>query len=188
MSKESSALPPGGDASKTPSSTGGKDGAPAGSGFYRVLGRVEVWITQAAVIAMTLLVLTSAVTRTAGKPQSWAVDLATFSFAWAVFVGADVALRKGKMISIDLVVERLPQRAQQWLAVVNSALVIVFLVVFVVFGVRLSYTTADRSFSGLPWLSYTWVTIAVPVGCLLMLYTMSHLVRDQVRRLRGDAS
>lgn len=176
---------PGEEALEAPMSSGA---APAGSGFYHRLGQIELRFAQVAVVAMTLLVLASAVSRTVGRPQSWTVELATFSFAWAVFVGADVALRRGYMVTIDLLVERLGERTRAWLDVVNSVLIIAFLLVLIGFGGWLSYTTYQRSFNGLPWLSYTWVTISVPVGCVLMGYTMARKLRDQVHTLRGVAA
>jgi TRAP-type C4-dicarboxylate transport system permease small subunit len=46
------------------------------------------------------------------------------------------------------------------------------------YGVKLSIITRLRTFQGIPGLSYTWVTLSVPVGCALMLVSA-------VRRLRG---
>jgi TRAP-type C4-dicarboxylate transport system permease small subunit len=158
-----------------------------GTGFYRVLGRVELHFAQVCIVLMTLLVLTSAIARTAREPQSWTVDLATFTFAWAVFVGADVAWRRDQMVSIDLLVERFPERMRAVVRLVNYALIVAFLIALAVTGARLSYTAYDRSFSGLPWLSYTWVTIAVPVGSLLMLYTTAYKIRYAVAAARGRA-
>ena len=154
------------------------------TGFFYRLGRWELRIAQASVVLMTVLVLTSAISRTVGRPLSWTVDLATFSFAWAAFIGADVALRKGKMVTIDLVVERLGARTRAWLQVVNTVLVAVFLIAMVVLGVWLSYTTHQRTFNGLPWLSYTWVTLSVPVGCALMLYTTARQLPTQWRTVK----
>lgn len=151
--------------------------APAGRGLYHLLDRIEVRFTQVALVAMTLLVLTSAIARTAGRPVSWAVDLATFAFAWSVFIGADIALRRDKMVSIDILVDRFPAQVRHWIAVANHVLMGLFLAAMTVTGFWLVQTTADRTFSGLPWLSYSWVTLAVPVGCLLMLYTTIHKMR-----------
>jgi TRAP-type C4-dicarboxylate transport system permease small subunit len=163
-----------------------------GSGFYRLLGRVELRFAQACVVLMTLLVLLSAIARTVGEPLSWTVDLATFTFAWAVFIGADVAWRRDRMVSIDLLLDRLPERARAWVRLLNHALIAAFLITLAVTSLRMSYTAFDRSFSGLPWLSYTWVTIAVPVGSLLMLYTTAYKIRHAVaaarRRARESAS
>jgi TRAP-type C4-dicarboxylate transport system permease small subunit len=57
----------------------------------------------------------------------------------------------------------------------------------VITGVQLAGDAADRSFSGLPWLSYTWVTLSVPVGCLLMLITTARRIRGDVAALRAPA-
>ncbi|WP_125778156.1 TRAP transporter small permease [Antribacter gilvus] len=151
---------------------------------YEALGRVELRFTQACLVLMTLLVLLSATSRTAGRPLSWTVDLATFVFAWAVFVGADVAWRRDRMVTIDLLAVRLPARPRNGVRLANDVLIAVFLVARVVTGVQLAGDAADRSFSGLPWLSYTWVTLSVPVGCLLMLVTTLRRIRRDVAALR----
>lgn len=153
------------------------DAAPAGRGFFHVLDRIEVRFTQVTLVAMTLLVLISAIARTMRSPVSWAVDLATFTFAWVIFVGADIALRRGKMVSIDILVDLLPARFRRWVDLGNAVLMAAFLAVMVVTGFMLVRATVDRTFSGLPWLSYSWVTLAVPVGCLLMLLTMSQRIK-----------
>ncbi|MFD1717710.1 TRAP transporter small permease [Georgenia deserti] len=156
----------------------------AGSRFYHWLGRVELRFAQLCIVAMTVLVLTSAVARTIGSPMNWTVDLATFTFAWAVFVGADVTWRRNRMVSIGAVVERLPVRVQAAVAALNTVLIGLFLIAVVITGYTLAIDAADRSFDGIPALSYTWVTIAVPVGCALMLYTTAHKLADQLRTLR----
>ncbi|MFC7404139.1 TRAP transporter small permease [Georgenia alba] len=160
----------------------------SGRGFYHLLGRVELRFAQVCVVLMTVLVLLSAVARTAGQPMNWTVDLATFTFAWAVFVGADVTWRRGRMVSIDLLVDRVPPTLRNWVRLANYVLIAVFLVALVVTGVVLAGDAADRSFDGLPAISYTWVTIAVPVGSLLMLYTTARKIRDHVAAMRGRAT
>lgn len=159
-----------------------------GKGAYHRLGVIELWFTQAMVGVMTVLVLASALTRAVGKPQSWTVDMALLTFAWAIFVGADIALRSGRMVSIDLLVDRLPSRVRAVVQLVNSFLIIVFLIAMVGLGAWLCVTTWNRSFSGLPWLSYTWVTLAVPTGCALMLWTALRTIGDDLKQLSAPES
>lgn len=160
-------------------------GAAAPRGLFYYLGRVEVVFAQIAVVVMTVLVLASAITRSLGHPQAWTVDVATFAFAWAVFVGADVALRKGRMVRIDIVLNRLPERFRDRVSLVNDVIVVAFLVAMVILGTILSIDTSERTFSGLPWLSYTWVTVSVPVGCALMLWTVARGIPGRMKALRG---
>ncbi len=140
--------------------------------FYNWIGRVEVSVAKYCLITMTFLVFTSAMSRKFGHPISWAVDVSTFLFAWAVFLGGDAALRNDRLVSIDVLVKRFPEKVQRIIALINNIIVIAFLSIMVLYGIKLSITTYYRSFSGLPWLSYTWVTISVPLGCLLMLVTI----------------
>ncbi|GAA4428842.1 TRAP transporter small permease [Georgenia halophila] len=160
------------------------DAALPGSGFFLLLGRVELRFAQLCVVLMTALVLTSALARTFGEPMNWTVDLATFTFAWAVFVGADVAWRRDRMVSIDVLVDRLPDGPRAWVRLLSYVIIAVFLVVLAYTGTRLADDASDRSFDGVPWLSYTWVTIAVPIGALLMLYTTVHKIRGEIRARR----
>lgn len=164
------------------------EATPGGSGIHHWAGVVELRFTQLMVAVMTCLVLASAITRSIGRPQSWTVDMALLTFAWAVFVGADVALRNGRMVNIDLVIARLPSKVRAVVNLFNAVLIIVFLAAMVGLGAWLSYTTRDRSFSGLPWLSYTWVTLAVPVGCALMLWTSLRNWGRQVEEFRAPES
>ena len=47
-------------------------------------------------------------------------------------------------------------------------------------GTWLAWTSRARSFQGIPEVSYSWVTMAMPVGCLLLLVTTV----QKFRRLR----
>ena len=161
------------------------DGAEAEQGLFGLLGRFEFRLAQAFIALMTVLVLASAITRTVGRPASWTVDLATFTFAWAVFLGADVAWRRSNMVSINLVVDRLPERVRAWVGLVNLVLIAGFLAAMVWTGAMLVRTAQDRGLSGLPGLSYAWVTAAVPVGCLLMLLTTVVKMRSTLAEARG---
>lgn len=160
-------------------SAGGRPG-----GLFYLLGRIELRFAQISVVIMTVLVLTSAIARTVGTPMNWTVDLATFTFAWTVFIGADVAWRRDRMVSIDILVDRLPAVPRELVRLVCTLLIAALLVALVVTGTILASDASDRSFDGVPWLSYTWVTLAVPVGSLLMLFTTLHKLRDQVQLLR----
>jgi TRAP-type C4-dicarboxylate transport system permease small subunit len=152
--------------------------------LYERLGKVELTLAKYCLIVLCALVFLSAAARTLGHPMSWTVDMATFLFAWSVFLGADAAMRRDMLISIDLVVERFSEKIQLNIKIMNHLIITVFLVAMVFYGFILSYTTYYRSFSGLPWLSYTWVTISVPLGCLLMLMTTFLKTKDLIAKRR----
>ena len=120
---------------------------------------------------MVALIFVGACARVLGTPLNWTVDFATAFFAWACFLCADVAWRRGSLMSIDLLVERLPAGAQKALRLANYAIIAAFLAYLAVMGTWLAWTSRVRSFQGIPEISYAWVTMSAAVGGLLLLIT-----------------
>ena len=145
--------------------------------FYASICRAELFVAKYALALLCFLVFAAAVARTVGQPISWAIDVATFLFAWCVFLGGDIAIREDKLFAIVLVTARLSWKAQLRLNVVNYAIIGIFLVTMIGYGSWLSYITRVRPFQGIPGFSYTWVTISVPIGCALMLLSVIRKIR-----------
>jgi TRAP-type C4-dicarboxylate transport system permease small subunit len=139
--------------------------------IYDSIGKLEGIVTKFCLVFLTILVLVSAIGRTIGHPASWAIDLATFLFAWCVFLSADIALRKDMMVKVQILTDRLSERANLYLYVVNQIIIVAFLLILIIYGFQLSVTTWYRTFPGLPGFSFTWVTLSVPIGSLFMLFT-----------------
>ena len=68
------------------------------------------------------------------------------------------------MMAIELVTTRLPARPQQWLRYLNLFIIGAFLLYVIWLGLWLSWTSRVRSFQGIPEISYSWVTMSMPVG------------------------
>jgi TRAP-type C4-dicarboxylate transport system permease small subunit len=54
-------------------------------------------------------------------------------------------------------------------------------VYLIVMGAWLAWTSRERSFQGIPDISYSWVTASAVVGGLLLLVTTLLKVRDELR-------
>ena len=150
--------------------------------FYEQVCRVEVVVAASCFCASCLVIFVSAIARTMHMPLNWSLDISLFLFAWSVFLAADVAMRADKLVSVDLLVARLSQRARNALTVGIYALILLFLAGLLVFGVWLSYTTRARAFQGLPGVSYTWVTLSVPVASALQIVTVTIKLKASVQR------
>jgi len=151
-------------------------GAPAR--LYAAVLRTEAWVAGTFLLAMVLLIFTGGVSRMLGHPQNWTTDIATCLFAWACFLCADIAWRRNALMSIDLLVVRLPGRVQHVVRWINYGLIMAFLVYAIVMGTWLSWISRARSFQGIPEISYSWVTMSMPVGALLLLVTTILKLRD----------
>ncbi|WP_207482093.1 TRAP transporter small permease [Arenibaculum pallidiluteum] len=139
--------------------------------FYDFLGKVEAVLAGTFLILMVLLIVAGGVSRMTADPINWTGDFATCLFAWACFFCADVAWRRDALMSVDLVVERLPVSVQKLFVYLNYVLISLFLIFLIGAGSWLSYISRARTFQGIPEISYSWVTMSLPVGAALLLVT-----------------
>ena len=145
---------------------------------YQALLKLEAVLAGTFLLLMVILIFTGGVARLMRYPQNWTIDLATCFFAWAAFLCADIAWRRDRLMSIDLLVSRLPAQFQRVMLYANYAIISAFLVYVVYAGIELAYVSRARSFQGIPWISYSWVTMSLPVGGMLLLITTGLKVRD----------
>ena len=149
---------------------------------YICLG--ELLFVKVAFVSLVLLVFIAAFTRYIGYPINWSVDMAQCLFAWCTFLAADIAMRNEKLMKVDFFVRKLPERLQVKVELLNLLIILVFLAALVGYGIWLSYTTRFRTFQGIPGFSYTWVTLSVPVGSLLMSITTVLNIRGVRNKIR----
>ena len=77
---------------------------------------------------LSLLVFAAALGRSLYYPLNWAMDAATFLFAWTVFLGADAAMRLDRLFCIEIITAKLPQKVQLYLKLINHVIIVIFLV------------------------------------------------------------
>lgn len=150
---------------------------------YDLLCRAEAVVAGTFLVAMVLLILLGGLARLVGAPLNWTTDLATCLFAWSCFLAADIAWRNNSLMAVEVLTERLSDRLQKVLRFVNYGLIVAFLVYLVSMGVYLSWVSRIRSFQGIPGVSYSWVTMSLPVGAALLLLTT---MRKILAEMRGE--
>jgi TRAP-type transport system small permease protein len=154
--------------------------------IYERVCAAEAWIASVFLIAMVILIFLGGVMRMLGHPINWSTDIATALFAWACFLCADIAWRKNSMMAIEVFTDRLPDGLQTVLRMVNYVLISGFLCYLAVMGVYLSWISRVRSFQGIPEVSYSWVTMSLPVGAALLLVTTALKICGEFRGERTE--
>lgn len=139
--------------------------------FYDTVLRIEAILAGVFLMLMVGLIFVGGVARMMAMPLNWTIDLASCSFAWAAFLCADIAWRKDLFMSIEMLVERVPERLQRAITLFNFVLIAAFLIYLIYAGIHISWVSRARSFQGIPEVSYSWVTASLPVGSTLMLIT-----------------
>ena len=149
--------------------------------FYERFCAAEAFLAGTLLVLMVLLIFLGGVSRVLGYPLNWSTDFATAFFAWACFLCADIAWRRGGLMAIEFLPARLPPRAQKALRLANYLIISTFLVYLIVMGTWLAWTSRARSFQGIPEISYSWVTASAVAGALLLLVTTGLKIRDELR-------
>jgi TRAP-type C4-dicarboxylate transport system permease small subunit len=148
--------------------------------LYERVCAAEALVAAVFLILMVVLIFLGGVMRMAGSPINWSSDAATAFFAWACFLCADVAWRNNALMSIEVFTSRLPAQLQTACRLLNYAIITAFLLYLIVLGFHLAWISRARSFQGIPEISYSWVTLSLPVGAMLLLITTVLKVRGEL--------
>lgn len=139
--------------------------------LYNRLGSIELFLSAVGLVACCVLIFIAALARAVGKPFNWSQDLSLFLFAWSVFLSADVALRKDKLVRVELLVDMCSVRIAKILSIFCYSIILCFLLALMYYGVKLAFISHKRVFQGIPGFSYSWVIVSIPIGSLLMAIT-----------------
>lgn len=149
---------------------------------YKKFCEVELAIGAFLLISTVFVLTFAALLRTVGFPINWGLDLALLMFTWSVYVGADTALREDKMVNVDILPQYLKPKAKKYLQLFIYILILAFLFLMVYFGFFLAYSSRFRTFQGIPFLSYTWATLSMPIPSVFMIVTTCLKIRDLLKK------
>jgi TRAP-type transport system small permease protein len=131
--------------------------------------------------AITGLVFIAALMRFFGHPLIWSVDAAQLLFIWLCMLGACRAMREKSHLGMEVLVKYLPYMSRLLVEMLCSVITLVFLGIIAKLGFDLAWLNRARTF-GDSSISYAWVTVAVPVGCILLGVS---LIYNMVRAWQG---
>ncbi|MEJ8572964.1 TRAP transporter small permease [Microbaculum marinum] len=149
--------------------------------LYAFALKVEAVLAGTFLLLMVALIFTGGVARMLHHPLNWTIDLSTCFFAWACFLCADIAWRRGALMTIDIVPSLASPGVRRALVYANHLIIGVFLAYVIYAGAWLSWVSRARSFQGIPGVSYSWVTMSIVVGGALLLLTTVLKVRTALR-------
>ena len=146
-----------------------------------VILKTEELLAGAMLCMIAVLVFWSAVARTIGMPVNWAQDGSLLACGWLTFIGSDSISKSGGLIRIDMLSNRFPKAVQKTLMLVFDVFMLLFLLILIVYGFLLVSQSWNRTFNTLK-MSYAWCTLAVPVGSLLMFFSMIGKMLGDIRK------
>lgn len=107
----------------------------------------------------------------------WTEEVATYSFIWAVFMGAAVMVRYQEHFSMGFIVEKMPDNIQKIIRVLNHTIIFTFGIVMVYYGYILTENFWGWSLSSLPTFKQGYVWMSIPVsGITIAIYSLQNLI------------
>ncbi|WP_136798869.1 MULTISPECIES: TRAP transporter small permease [Desulfosediminicola] len=114
------------------------------------------------------------------SPTIWSEEISRFLQIWATYLAAAYILHQRKLIAIDVVVSKMPHRAQQFFESLSLVIIAIFSSVACIYGIKIVIASvkigrATSTMMAVP----SWMTeIAIPIGFgLLLLQCLAELYR-----------
>lgn len=146
--------------------------------------KTENFITNFLMIGVALFVFLASVMRWVGYPISWSVEFAQLMFVWVIFLGANRCLREDKHIGVDFFTKKLPDKVRVIVEIVMFLFVLAFLIFLIVYGILLSIENSVRLINNLS-ISYSFVTMSVPIGSIIMAITVINKLKEKIISLKN---
>ena len=154
--------------------------------IYKYYCKLETILACAGFFTIIAMTFGNAVLRLLNKPIPTSDDICTLLFAWVSFLGADIALRSNRLVSMNLVTMNLPVKVQKVLSLIVYGIMLAVLGLFVVKGYQLARMNWLRFFNTLP-ISYGWATLSLPVCSVLMIITVLTKLVVTVMHFKDDS-
>ncbi|WP_116654332.1 TRAP transporter small permease [Pelagibacterium sediminicola] len=148
------------------------------------LEQIEFAIAGGLLALITGLVFIAAIMRFFGHPLIWSMDMAQLLFIWLCFFGATRAVREKGHLGVDALIRHFPHTWRLVIETVITVIIIAFLIALTKEGANLTMLNRQRVY-GDSGISYGFVTVAVPFGCLLLSGSLIYNVIDAWRRRDG---
>jgi TRAP-type C4-dicarboxylate transport system permease small subunit len=105
-----------------------------------------------------------------GNSISWTLEVSEMLLGALIWLNISVGIISGAHVSFDLLVRRLPHRAQKFMVLLNNAIFIVYLVLLAAFTVQvLDYYLLLGSRSTILQISMFWVRMPILIGCVVTI-------------------
>ena len=109
-----------------------------------------------------------------GNAISWTLEVSEMLLGALIWMNISVGVISNAHVSFDLIVRRLPHKAQKVMALVNNGIFIVYLLLLGGFTVQvLDYYLVLGAKSTILQISMFWVRMPILLGCILTIIRLS---------------
>ncbi|MBG9567095.1 TRAP transporter small permease [Brevibacillus agri] len=102
------------------------------------------------------------------SPLVWSEELVRYLMIWIVFLGAALALRKGLLISVEIVQQIVPKTARKIMEIITVIVNVILLIILTKYGFGIMENLANQT-TGAMDIPVAWTYAAIPVGSIIAL-------------------
>lgn len=139
------------------------------------------WVCTVLILVMTFEVIAAVFFRYAlDSPIKWGEELARLLMVWAGLLGISIALKDGDHIGLEGLISRFRGRVLAWCNLLAHGFVFIFLVILLIWGVKISKEAWDTFLPALQ-IKWTWSHLAVPVTAgIQLIHLISNILGEVV--------
>ncbi|HHX36884.1 MAG TPA: TRAP transporter small permease [Clostridiaceae bacterium] len=150
--------------------------------FREILAKIEFYVSASGFLLMILMVSVNVFARYIfNKSFSFTEELAYLGFSYSVFFGACILYRKHAMISIDIIVDRLPKKAKNIVNTITFFLLAIVCAVMIYYSTKLAIEGWVRPTAALR-IPYTFVDLSAVFAFIIMT---GYSIEFAIQSLRG---
>lgn len=153
----------------------------------KVLDWIEKYITNALpvlfLMLMVAIVFMQVFTRSVFSYSTrWAEELGRYLTIWMVFLAGCSALRRGQLVGIKFVVEKVPKKYKVLIELISNSLILFFLFIMTSFGTQLvQFNLARKQLSPALRIPIGWIYLAIPISGIIMIIFIGYNLLFNIR-------
>ena len=140
--------------------------------------RKGVYVAVVSMFALQVLVVFAQVVWrfVFNDPFTWSEELARYLQVWMILLASSVCIHEGSHLAVDYLVHYLPPRLRRTLSLVVTLLVMIFVGVLIIAGIKMMVTGQSQTSPALH-LPMSAVYLVFPVaGTLMLLESLNNLL------------
>ena len=134
--------------------------------------RIELTLATALLAGIVVLVAVAAVSRKMGSPIIWSLEVSTALFVWLVVLCVDIAMQQNRHFGLSLLHDNLRPGLRRYVEIANIV-VIMLLLGYLFYYAVINVPLMHKRMLGALQIPKSYIHLALPVGILLWLRTLS---------------
>ncbi|MFA6849911.1 MAG: TRAP transporter small permease [Selenomonadaceae bacterium] len=121
------------------------------------------------------------------QPFAWEEEVQLLCFVWITFFGVGVAFRTGSHVSIEFIVDLMPEKIA-WFIEFGGYILVMLVLLF--FGyescVIVKQMALMNRVTNILHIPYAVIYGVIPIGCVLMMYNYTKIMGKHLKNFRKD--